>query len=118
MRYCLQRRLAGPTHAPQPSVIATIRALPFRRGWPVRLCGSSGCNRRLAAPIETSNSGKTVYLWHASWQRTDQPIDRLLEEREAIRKAEEEALRAKDLANAAHVGSIGERIDFGWFDRC
>ena len=69
-------------------------------------------------PIETSNSGKTVYLWHASWQRTDQPIDRLLEEREAIRKAEEEALRAKDLANAAHVGSIGERIDFGWFDRC
>jgi hypothetical protein len=64
-------------------------------------------------PIETSNSGKTVYLWHASWQRTNQPIDRLLEEREAVRKSDEEALRAKDLANAAHVSSIGERLDFG-----
>jgi len=65
-------------------------------------------------PLDKSNSGKTVYLWHKSWQRTDQPIDRLLEEREAIRKAEEEVLRAKDLANAAHVGTIGKRIDFGW----
>jgi hypothetical protein len=65
-------------------------------------------------PIETSNSGKTVYGWHASWQPTNQPVDHLLEERETIRKAEKEALRAKDLANAAHVGSIGERMDFGW----
>jgi hypothetical protein len=50
----------------------------------------------------------------ASWRPTDQPIDRVLEEREAIRKAEKEALRAKDVANAAHVGLIGERRDFGW----
>jgi hypothetical protein len=65
-------------------------------------------------PLHISNSGKTVHVWHASWQPTEQPIDRQLEESEAICKAEEEALRAKDIANAAHVGSIGKRMDFGW----
>jgi hypothetical protein len=35
-------------------------------------------------------------------------------EQEALRAKDEEALRAKDIANAAYVGSIGERLDFGW----